>query len=92
MILLATATDMARFLVHVDGVSDETILSQNALSVMTTGSVANPNYACGWFLEGSTWYHPGGLPGSGTAQSRSIQYGNFNVVILTKYPEYRPEF
>jgi D-alanyl-D-alanine carboxypeptidase len=89
---LATATDMARFLVHVDGVSDETILSQNALSVMTTGSVAKPNYACGWFLDGSTWYHPGGLPGSGTAQSRSIQYGNFNVVILTNTRSINPNF
>ncbi len=89
---LATATDMARFLVHVDGLSAQTILSPNALSVMTTGSVANPNYACGWLLDGTTWYHPGGLPGSGTAESRSVQFGNFNVVILANTRSLDPNF
>ena len=40
---IASATDLARFLAHVDGLSSQTILSANALTVMSTGSVANPN-------------------------------------------------
>jgi D-alanyl-D-alanine carboxypeptidase len=89
---IASATDMAKFLVHVDGQSPETILSPNALSVMTTGSTANPNYACGWLLDGSSWYHPGGLPGTGSDQTVSVAYGNFNFVILTNSRSLDPNF
>ncbi|HMG82418.1 MAG TPA: serine hydrolase [Ferruginibacter sp.] len=82
---LATATDMARFLAHVDGLSSLTIISPNAINVMTTPSTANPQYACGWFLDipNQAWYHPGGLPGSGAQETISTKYGNFNFVVLT---------
>ena len=82
---VATATDMARFLVHVDGLSPLTIISPNAIDVMTTPSSANLNYACGWFLDprNQAWYHTGGLPGSGATQTITTSYGNFNFVVLT---------
>jgi D-alanyl-D-alanine carboxypeptidase len=80
---IASATDLARFLVHVDGLSSQTILSQNALTVMSTGSVANPKYACGWEINMYNWFHHGNFPGTGTTQAITTQSGNFNYVILT---------
>jgi D-alanyl-D-alanine carboxypeptidase len=89
---IASATDLARFLVHVDGLSSETILSPNALTVMSTGSVANPNYACGWEINMYNWYHHGNLPGTGTSQAITTQSGNFNYVILTNTNNSDPNF
>ncbi len=89
---LASATDLARFLVHVDGLSPETILSSNALTVMTTGSVANPKYACGWEINIYNWFHHGNLPGTGTSQAITTQSGNFNYVILTNTNNSDPNF
>jgi len=80
---IATATDLARFLVHVDGLSALTILSPNALTVMSTGSAANPKYACGWEINMYNWFHHGNFPGTGTSQAITTQNGNFNYVILT---------
>ena len=89
---LASATDLARFLVHVDGLSSQTILTPNALTVMSTGSVANPNYACGWEINIYNWFHHGNLPGTGTSQAITTQSGNFNYVILTNTNNSDPNF
>jgi len=89
---LATATDMARFLTHVDGLSSRTILSTNALTVMTTGSTANHAYGCGWELNQYNWFHHGNLPGTGTSQARTTQSGNFNYVILANSGSTDPNF
>ena len=89
---IASATDLARFLVHVDGLSPQTILSPNALTVMTTGSVANPKYACGWEINMYNWFHHGNLPGTGTSQAITTQSGNFNYVILTNTNSSDPNF
>ena len=89
---LATASDMARFLVHVDGLSSETILSPNALTVMTTGSIANPKYACGWEVNAYNWFHHGNLPGTGTTQAITTQSGNFNYVILANTNNSDPNY
>ena len=89
---VASATDLARFLVHVDGLSSQTILSPNALKVMTTGSTANKNYACGWEINQYNWFHHGSLPGTGTSQAITTQSGNFNYVILTNSNSSDPNF
>jgi D-alanyl-D-alanine carboxypeptidase len=89
---IASATDLARFLVHVDGLSPETILSPNALTVMSTGSVANPQYACGWEINSYNWFHHGNLPGTGTSQAITTQSGNFNYVILTNTNNSDPNY
>ena len=89
---LASATDLARFLVHVDGLSSQTILSQNAVTVMTTGSIANAKYGCGWELNGPNIFHHGNLPGTGTTQAITTQSGNFNYVILTNSSSPDPNF
>jgi D-alanyl-D-alanine carboxypeptidase len=89
---LASATDLAKFLVHVDGLSSKTILSPNAITVMSTGSVANPKYGCGWELNQFNWYHHGSLPGTGTSQAITTQNGNFNYVILANSLSSDPNF
>jgi CubicO group peptidase (beta-lactamase class C family) len=89
---LASATDMARFLVSVDGLSTKTILSANAITTMTTGSNANPSYACGWEVNSLNWWHDGRLPGTGTTQAITTQNGNFNYVILANTSNADPNF
>jgi D-alanyl-D-alanine carboxypeptidase len=89
---VASATDMARFLVHVDGMSNNTILSPAAVTTMTTGSDANPNYGCGWELNQYDAYHHGLWPGTGTSQAITTQYGNFNFVILANANSNDPNF
>jgi len=89
---VATATDMARFLAHVDGFTSQTILSANALTAMTTGSFANPKYACGWEINQYNWFHHGNWPGTGTSQAITTQSGNFNYVILANTNSSDPNF
>ncbi len=89
---VASATDLAKFLVHVDGFSQKTILSSNAVQIMSTGSLANPNYACGWEVNGLAMYHHGSWPGTGTSQAITTQNGNFNYVILANSNSSDPNF
>jgi D-alanyl-D-alanine carboxypeptidase len=89
---VASATDLARFLVHVDGQSNLTILSPNAMNVMTTGSFAKPKYGCGWELNQYNIYHHGNWPGTGTTQAITTQSGNFNYVILANTNSSDPNF
>jgi CubicO group peptidase (beta-lactamase class C family) len=82
---LATATDLARVLVHVDGFSSKAdILTANAIAAMITPSAANANYACGWSVNNvNNWWHLGSLPGTATEQARTTSQGKYNFVILT---------
>jgi CubicO group peptidase (beta-lactamase class C family) len=82
---LASATDLARILVRVDGFSNkQDILSTAAIDTMTTPSMANPEYACGWSVNSvNNWWHQGSLPGTATEQARTVSQGKFNFVILT---------
>ena len=89
---LASATDLANFLVHVDGLSGKTILSPGAITTMSTPSLANPKYACGWEVNQLNWWHHGNLPGTGTTQAITTQNGNFNYVILTNTGNDDPNF
>ncbi|MDO6435256.1 serine hydrolase domain-containing protein [Flavitalea sp. BT771] len=63
---IATATDLARFLAHVDGFSGVAdILNPATITTMTTPSSGNPNYACGWAVNNqNNWWHNGSLPGT----------------------------
>jgi len=79
---VATATDLARFLVYVDGFKVRPdIISESARTTMITGSAANPSYACGWSVNGANYFHQGSLPGTATEQARTQQ--GYNFVILT---------
>jgi len=70
---LATATDLARFLAHVDGFTGVPDILQTATeATMTTPSAGNPNYACGWGVNSANnWYHTGSLPGTTTEVIRA---------------------
>lgn len=79
---IASATDLARFLVYVDGFKVRPdIISESARTTMITGSTANPSYACGWSVNGDNYFHQGSLPGTATEQARTGQ--GYNFVILT---------
>ena len=56
---LATAPDLVRFATHLD------ILRPQSVAEMTTGTAANPKYACGWAVNNvPNWWHGGSLPGT----------------------------
>ena len=63
---IASATDLARLLVRIDGFpAPQDILTAASVSKMTTGSPANPGYAMGWAVNPyHNWWHSGSLPGN----------------------------
>lgn len=62
---IATATDLLRFMVRMDsGANPADIVRADSLTVMTTGTTANPGYGRGWALNGSNWFHNGRLGGT----------------------------
>ena len=63
---IATAIDLVRFGVRVDGFpSKPDILTPESITKMTAGSPANGGYACGWSVNPSNnWWHNGSLPGT----------------------------
>jgi CubicO group peptidase (beta-lactamase class C family) len=72
---IATASDLVRFLTHVDGfptVPD--ILRPDTLRLMTTPSTVKPDYAMGWAVNrANNWWHTGSLPGSTTLMVRTAR-------------------
>lgn len=78
---IASATDLARFLVRVDGFSTKAdILQPSTITTMVTPS-AVANYACGWAVNSANnWWHMGGIPGTASEIIRSS--GGFNWVVL----------
>jgi len=79
---LASATDLARFIVKVNGFSGKAdILQPSTIATMTTKSVPSSNYASGWGVNSANnWWHTGGLPGTATEIIRSGS--GFGWVIL----------
>ncbi|WP_234571487.1 serine hydrolase domain-containing protein [Rhodohalobacter sp. 614A] len=79
---IATATDLAKFLVRVDGLpSKSDVLQASTIQTMTTGSQANSSYAAGWSVNSANnWWHSGSLPGTASLIVRSSQ--GYNWVIL----------
>ncbi|HUA35457.1 MAG TPA: serine hydrolase domain-containing protein [Candidatus Binataceae bacterium] len=65
---LATATDLVRFAMHVDGFEyTPNILSRQTIETMTSPCAVSPipHYARGWYVnELPNWWHGGRLPGS----------------------------
>lgn len=63
---IASASDMMRLMVHVDGLSTvPDILTAALKDTMITPYFANQAYACGWSISAQgSWYHSGSFPGS----------------------------
>jgi D-alanyl-D-alanine carboxypeptidase len=79
---VASATDLMRFMVKVDGFNSKSDLLKPATeTVMTTPSAGNAGYACGWQVnKANNWWHTGLLPGLTT---ELIRGGNgFSWAIL----------
>lgn len=70
---LASATDLARFMVSINGIpAKPDILQPATITTMTTRSVPSSNYACGWGVNNNNnWWHTGGIPGTATEIIRS---------------------
>ena len=70
---LASAPDLVRFLVHVDGFPNPPdILHPTSILEMTTATTANPQYAKGWAVNSApNWWHIGSLPGTTTVMVRT---------------------
>jgi len=70
---IASATDLVRFAVRVNGFPQEPdILSEASIRTMTTPSTANGGYALGWAVnEKGSWWHGGSLAGTATIMVRT---------------------
>lgn len=79
---IASATDLARLMVYVDGFPlPPDILNAKSITAMTTGSEANPGYALGWAVNPyHNWWHSGSLPGTASEIIRA--HKGFNWVML----------
>lgn len=63
---IASAIDLVRFAVRVDGFATKPdLLASGSVSTMTTASRANAGYAKGWAVNSdNNWWHGGSLPGT----------------------------
>lgn len=70
---IASAIDLTRFMVHVDGFSTKPdFLNQTSIQTMTTPSSANRYYAKGWNVtRHNNWWHDGSLPGTSSILVRT---------------------
>ncbi|WP_257668110.1 serine hydrolase domain-containing protein [Parapedobacter tibetensis] len=85
---VASAVDLVRLLVHVDGfATKKDILSASSVRQMAEVSTAadNTTYAHGWRVdEENNWWHSGSLPGTGTHLSRRANGFNWTVLTNTR--------
>jgi CubicO group peptidase (beta-lactamase class C family) len=70
---IARPTDLAQFLMHVDGfAAPPNILKSATIEVMTTASAVNAGYAKGWMVnKAGNWWHNGTLAGTSTIAVRA---------------------
>jgi CubicO group peptidase (beta-lactamase class C family) len=70
---IGTPRDLVQFAMQVDGfATTPSILRVDSLKTMTTGTAANPHYACGWCVnDAPNWWHGGSLPGTLTVMVRT---------------------
>ncbi len=69
---IASATDLVRFAMHVDGLAAErSILKPDTIKAMTTPSAVNRGYAKGWAVNARNWWHNGSLPGTTSIMVRT---------------------
>lgn len=82
---IASATDLAKFLVSVDGFSTKPdILSPQSIKEMTT-ITGSGNYALGWNVNKSdSWYHSGGLTGTISIIVRTQNGYNWAILCNTR--------
>jgi len=84
---VASAVDLVRFAVHVDGFrTPPDVLSSAMTGLMARPSSANPNYAKGWNVnESHNWWHIGSFNGAAAILAR-ISDGHCWAVVLNTRP------
>lgn len=72
---ISTSSDYVRMILAVDSFNTvPDILSPATITIMTTGSSANPGYGKGWAVSTvGTWWHTGSIPGTATIM---VRYAN----------------
>lgn len=82
---IASAIDLLRVMVHVDGFSTvPDLLSPSAIQIMTTASPRS-NYASGLLVNSSNnWWHGGSLSGSRTWIVRTAKGYNWAILMNTR--------
>lgn len=89
---ISTATDMARFLACLFAPADNEggapLLTPESLKIMTTGTEANPGYACGLAVNkaGNAW-HAGSLPGTMSLMVHTHSKMAWAAVLNTRSPK-----
>lgn len=83
---LASATDLVRFGVRVDGYATKPdILSSALIDTMTMASTANAGYAKGWAVNSAgNWWHTGSLPGTGAILVRTKSGFCWAILVNTR--------
>ena len=83
---IASASDLARLLVAVDGFDTKPdILTQPSIQLMITPSVANNNYSMGWAVNPwGNWWHIGDLPGTSSILVRTNHELGWAVLLNTR--------
>lgn len=89
---IASAKDLAKFMIRVDGFSNKPdILQPATITAMTTRSVPSSNYAAGWGVNNTNhWWHTGSLPGTASEIIRANS--GFSWVILCNSRSYSSSF
>ncbi|MBP7557881.1 MAG: beta-lactamase family protein [Chitinophagaceae bacterium] len=89
---IASAKDLAKFMIRVDGFSNKPdILQPATITAMTTRSVPSSNYAAGWGVNNANhWWHTGSLPGTASEIIRANS--GFSWVILCNSRSYSSGF
>ena len=85
---ISTAIDLLRFLRVVDGAAAPAdVLSPASVARLTTGSAANPNYACGWSVDAAgNRDHNGALPGTLSMLRRRADGIGQTALVNTRQP------
>ena len=62
---IASASDLVKLFVHMDGVATvPDVLQASSIQTMTTPPFAHQGYALGMYVQGTKWYHGGSFSGS----------------------------
>jgi CubicO group peptidase (beta-lactamase class C family) len=80
---IASARDLVRLLVAVDGFATKPdILSPASVATMTTASASNQYYAKGWSVNASNnWWHTGALDGTASLWARTSNGATWAVIL-----------
>lgn len=83
---IASAPDLAKFLLATDGKDKTDVLQMKTVKAMTEKSEAYSGYANGWFVntEGTRW-HTGCLPGASSLMAQ-LSNGTGWVILFNTYP------